>query len=123
MKIKRFYILGLLALGVAISACQEEPQIVETENVKADGTGTINKPYLKINYTIWNNAKTDGQTYEAYYNLATVLTKTSTSEASNTAFNEGWQNTLNITISPDKIDFDPNVALWADTNTNGLEIK
>ena len=33
MKIKRFYILGLLALGVAISACQEEPQIVETEEV------------------------------------------------------------------------------------------
>lgn len=31
MKIKKFYILGLLTFGLAFSACQEEPQIVEEE--------------------------------------------------------------------------------------------
>ena len=41
MKIKRFYILGLLALGVAISSCQEEPQIVETEEEKVEVIDTL----------------------------------------------------------------------------------
>ena len=41
MKIKRFYILGLLALGVAISACQEDPQIVETEEEKVEVIDTL----------------------------------------------------------------------------------
>lgn len=98
------------------------PQAVEMETINADGTGTIEKPYLYIKYTIWNNAKDAGQTYEAYYNLATILTKKTNVEASNTAFNEGWQNNINITISPNKIDFDANVAEWADTNTNDLVI-
>jgi len=96
------------------------PQAVELETINADGSGTIDKPYLYIKYTIWNNAKDAGQTYEAFYNLATILTKKTGVDASNTAFNEGWQNTINITISPDKIDFDANVALWADTNINDL---
>ena len=98
------------------------PQAVELETINADGSGTIDKPYLYIKYTIWNNAKNAGQTYEAFYNLATILTKKTGVDASNTAFNEGWQNTINITISPDKIDFDANVALWADTNINDLVI-
>ena len=41
MKIKRFYILGLLALGVAISSCQEEPQIVENEEEKVEVIDTL----------------------------------------------------------------------------------
>ena len=41
MKIKTFYILGLLALSVAISACQEEPQITETEEVKVEVIDTL----------------------------------------------------------------------------------
>ena len=103
------------------------PQVVETENISLDGTEVLGnsetKPYLYIKYTIKNNAETAGEIFEAYYNLATILTKTATAAASNTAFNEGWQNTINITINPDKIDFDANVAQWGDTNNNNLEIK
>ena len=102
------------------------PQVLETETITPDGTEVVadneTKPYLYINYSIKNNAENAGQTYEAYYNLATILTKTNTADASNTAFNEGWVNTINITISPDKIDFDANVAEWDDNKTNDLNI-
>ena len=102
------------------------PQVLETEPITPDGTEVVadseTKPYLYINYSIKNNAEDAGQTYEAYYNLATILTKTNTADASNTAFNEGWVNTINITISPDKIDFDANVAEWDDNKTNDLNI-
>ena len=100
------------------------PQVLETEVIKADGTDDETKPYLYIKYTIWNHGKTASQEYEAYYNLATILTvNSSNTTASNTAFNEGWQNTIHITIDPDKIDFVANTAKWADTNDNGLTIE
>lgn len=102
------------------------PQALGLETITPDGTEVIGgnepKPYLYINYTIWNNGKTAGQTYEGYYNLATILTKTNTVDASATAFNEGWVNTINITIDPDKINFDANVAQWDDNKTNDLKI-
>lgn len=97
------------------------PQVLGVEEVKADGTSTRTKPYLYIKYTIWNHAKNKGQVYEAYYNLASILTVTSTNTtATETAFNEGWQNNLNITIQPDKIDFEAKVAKWATTKENDL---
>lgn len=100
------------------------PQVLEVETIKTDGSSDEKKPYLYIKYTISNHAMDENskQVYEAYYNLATILTKKTDVPASNTAFNEGWQNTINITIDPDKIDFDANVAVWADTNNNDLTI-
>jgi len=103
------------------------PQILETEEIEPDGSSTETKPYLYINYSIFNNDKDaeSEQVYEAFYNLATILTKKTNPvvAAHNTAFNEGWQNTINITINPDKIIFDADVAAWSDTNTNDLEVK
>lgn len=99
------------------------PQALGVEEVKADGTDITTKtePYLYIEYTIWNHGKTDGEKYKAYYNLATILTVNATNTtATATAFNEGWQNNLNITIDPDKIDFDAKVAKWDTTNENDL---
>lgn len=67
-------------------------------------------PYLVINYTI--TPTTTGATteeYVAYYNLASAFGATS----GNVAFNEGWMNTLNITISPAAINFDADVYEWA----------
>ena len=58
--------------------------------------------YLKINYTV------DGEAFEAYYSLATAF------GVETLAFNEGWQNTLNITISPETITFTADAAKWAD---------
>lgn len=102
------------------------PQVLGVEEVKADGSDIANKtkPYLYIEYTIWNHAKTAGQTYKAYYNLATILTVTTTNTtAAETAFNEGWQNNIYITIDPDKIDFEAKVAKWATTKENDLIVE
>ena len=99
------------------------PQVLEVETIKADGSDTETKPYLYIKYTIWNNARNKGQEYEAYYNLATILTvNANNTTASQTAFNEGWQNTIHITIDPDMIKFAAKTAIWDDTNDNGLKV-
>lgn len=101
------------------------PQALGVEEVKADGTDIADKtkPYLYIEYTIWNHGKNAGEKFKAYYNLATILTvNANNNTATATAFNEGWQNNLNITIHPDKIDFDAKVAKWATTKENDLVV-
>lgn len=102
------------------------PQVLGVETVKADGSDIASntKPYLYIEYTIWNHERNAGQTYKAYYNLATILTvTTANSTAAETAFNEGWQNNIYITIDPDKIDFEAKVAKWDTTNENDLTVE
>ena len=82
-------------------------------------------PYLVINYTITPTASgATTEEYVAYYNLASAFGATS----GNVAFNEGWMNTLNITISPAAINFDADVYEWSekypssgDTDPNGYE--
>ena len=100
------------------------PQTGALETITIDGTEVIadseTAPYMYINYTIWNSTKTKGETFEAYYNLATIFGITGTD---NLAFNEGWQNTLNITIDPAKIEFDADVAQWDDNETNDLTVR
>lgn len=60
--------------------------------------------YLKINYTVGET----NEPFEAYYSLATAF------GVETLSFNEGWQNTLNITISPVAITFTADAAVWAD---------
>ena len=84
-------------------------------------------PYIIIDYTI--TSKVAGSTTEefvAYYNLAAAFGKnlsTATGEApsqvNHVAFNEGWMNTLNITIEPVAISFDADVYEWAETTPSG----
>ena len=94
------------------------PQNADFEEVKLDGKdmNANPKPYIRIEYTI---TPTGGyaETFVAYYNLANAF-----GEASKIAFNEGWQNTLNITIYPTAIKFDANIAPWGDKNQD-LTIK
>lgn len=101
------------------------PQEVEYEEITLDGksggtsVGTTNKPYIKIVYKITTTASGQAdvtETYTAYYNLAAVFGANSTT---NVAFNEGWQNTLNITIDAAQITFDPDVYRWKDTDSSG----
>lgn len=75
-------------------------------------------PYLVINYTITPTA-TDATTeeYVAYYNLAAVFGATNDNTNNIIAFNEGWMNTLKITIRPAAINFAADVYEWA-TNVN-----
>lgn len=80
------------------------PQEVKYQSVKTDGSnlGTSPEAYLEIVYTI------NEEIFKAYYNLAAVFG----SSSANVPFNEGYQNTLTITIAPEAINFTSNVALW-----------
>lgn len=100
------------------------PQTAAVETISINGqevTGdSENAPYLYINYTIWNSNKSKGETFEVYYNLATIF---NISGSDVLAFNEGWQNNLNITIDPAKILFDADVAQWDDDETGNLTVQ
>lgn len=81
------------------------PQSAEVEDINLDGsnTATSSYPYIKIKYSV------NEQDYEYYYNLATAFTA---APHKNIAFNEGWENTLNIIIQPTEILFNAKVAKW-----------
>lgn len=96
------------------------PQTAGTETIDINATTFTEKgePYLYIEYKI------NSEEYKRAYNLADAF-KGSATTATPVAFNEGWQNTLNLTIGGDKITFTGNVALWADgaTNPGGTTIQ
>lgn len=77
-------------------------EMIKTPAVKVSGTS---KPYFVITYTI------DGELYESYHNLANSFKK---SGENTLDFYEGFQNTLNINIKPEKIEFTADVAAWDD---------
>lgn len=84
------------------------PQLAAVETVKLDGTSTeLKEPYFTIIYTITDEGNTEE--FSASYNLAAAFGITGTNKL---AFNEGWQNTLNINIKPAAISFTGNVAVW-----------
>lgn len=91
------------------------PAITAEDEIDAV-TADNNHPYFVITYTI------NDEEYTAYYNLAAAFGSGTTEddpqttdidETSTIAFNEGWQNTLNIVINPDAIEFTADVADWA----------
>ena len=113
------------------------PQTVAYEaGIKLDGTNatTTSKPYLNIVYEIWTKdvkyASTDPEVvagtqttddvkvasykiddYNYTYNLADMFNGSNAVTSVN--FNEGWMNTLKITINPAAIEFDADVYEWA----------
>ena len=94
------------------------PQNADASTVYLDGRNitTDSKPYIRIEYTITPNGGY-AETFVAYYNLATAF-----SESEKLAFNEGWENQLNITILPTTIKFDAKVAEWG-LNNKDLPIE
>ena len=58
------------------------------------------------------------ESFTVYYNLANAFALNS----GNLAFYEGWQNTLNITIKPDVIQFCAEVAEWSTYEERGLRV-
>lgn len=105
------------------------PQEVVQDTINLDGTipqEAINADasYLKIAYSIYsynpkNSLKSaNKEHYIAYYNLAKIFGIQNVGDK--LEFNEGWQNTLNITISPAIIKFDAKVAPWADQKIDSL---
>ena len=92
------------------------PQAVTSEKIALNGSDiTINsEPYLYVRYGVANGKDDGGNTtfeiFEKYYNLAQIFGVTAGSTLS---FNEGWENTLTLTIGPATIDFKASVATWA----------
>lgn len=88
------------------------PQDAAFEPVDRDGSSVKSMPYLYLSYKI------GGELYRATYNLANAFGKTDEDEC--VAFNEGWQNTLNITLDADVIEFTAETFKWeeiSETNT------
>ncbi|MBQ5911609.1 MAG: fimbrillin family protein [Bacteroidaceae bacterium] len=93
------------------------PQLVENKSASANVASAPNngEVYLQIKYTV------DSEEYETYYSLAQafgIAFDNQDNDTENLAFNEGWQNTLTITISPDEITFTGDVAAWDNKNNN-----
>lgn len=84
-------------------------------DVKQTGGDAPLYPYLKIEYKIGK------EPYTAYYNLANAFGVVDNNRT--IAFNEGWQNTLNIQIDADAIVFDADVYQWADNLNPDVTIK
>ena len=94
----------------------KEPAIEEI-----DAISDSSKPYMKIVYTIKDGNNTAEQ-FTAYFNLATAF-KGAAAQASTLSFYEGWQNTLNIIISPDVIEFSADVYEWSTKTEKDLTVQ
>lgn len=84
------------------------PQAVNFEEIDTKGTSANEQAYFRIDYTI------AGEAYYAYYNLAQAF-----GQNVSLNFQEGWENTLTITINPSAIVFDAKVSEWQDYVGNG----
>lgn len=101
------------------------PQLVTSKTLAVDGkSGDTDAPYVYIEYTIGTDNQETGakaETYRAYYNLATLFGVAT--EDATFAFNEGWQNTLNITIDAAAITFTADAFLWDVQEEKDLDIE
>ena len=92
------------------------PQAVTSSAIALNGSDVTidSEPYLYVKYGVANGIDGEGKTtyeiFEKYYNLAQIFGVTTGSTLS---FNEGWENTLTLTIGPATIDFKASVATWA----------
>lgn len=80
------------------------PQLVKNELATQNSGTAPAETYIYLKYTV------NGEVFETYYGLAQAFGIAKTKDL---AFNEGWQNTLTITIAPEAIEFTANVATWA----------
>ena len=87
------------------------PQDAAYEDIDRDGTSTELCPYLYIEYEI------GGEPFNATYNLANAFGVTT-----KVSFNEGWQNTLNITLDAAAIEFDAVTFKWEEVEESNKTI-
>ena len=88
------------------------PQEVAYEDLHLSGptNQSTAAPYLKVKYTMnYGNGKTES--FTSYYNLAAAFGKNATDDK--LPFNEGWMNTLHITLGPETIEFSGQVNQFA----------
>ena len=85
-----------------------DAQKIKTAAVKVSGTS---KPYFVITYLI------DDELFQSYHNVAASF-KVADANVTTFDFLEGYQNTLNINIKPEEIEFTADVADWAESTNN-----
>lgn len=87
------------------------PQEVAYENILLSGptTPSTAAPYLMVKYTM-KYSESSSETFISYYNLADAFGKTTDQSL---PFNEGWMNTLHITLGPETIEFSGQVNEFA----------
>ena len=97
------------------------PQEVESKVTDRDGSDVDTKAYLYVEYKIGtDNGDVKAETFKAYYNLAAVF---GVATGEKLAFNEGWQNTLNLTIDADAIVFTAQTYKWDDNKNEDFDIE
>ena len=92
---------------------------IDGYNAISTGTGTWSDPYIVIDYEIGkteNSTYTKIDGYKYYFNLADVFNGDAITAVD---FCEGWQNTLNITLAPAAIKFNPVVYNWDEKYPTG----
>ena len=109
------------------TALSNDEKIKTPAGTSVAAVSASSKPYLVLTYTIQQTHDAAGQaisspeapeTFVVYYNLANAFAL----NEGNLPFNEGWQNTLNITIKPDVIEFCADVAEWSTYEERGLRV-
>lgn len=95
------------------------PQDAAFESIALDGSSNEVQPYFELIYTI-KDASGDAEEFKTYYNLANAF---GVASGDALKFNEGWQNTLYITLKPDVIEFCAMVAEWADNMSESIDIR
>ena len=116
-------------IAAGASATDEQlAKIVKTQAVNIPAYVTPTEPYFMISYSI------DGDIFTQYFNLAAAFknytnneivegTGALTDDDKKFAFYEGWQNTLNIIINPERIEFTADVAEWSEEQNYNYEIE
>lgn len=102
-----------------ILECLLIPQIAEYQSVALAGENSYNEkaPYIHVQYKI------DSEIFDAYYNLAALFGATSDDgqttnvKENEVTFSEAHQSTLNITFSPQGIEFSTTTTGWGAENT------
>lgn len=111
---------GYIADATAFGNLTSEQKTKTPAGTNVNAVSASSEPYLVLTYTIQQTHDASGtaydtenepsaQTFVVHYNLANAFGL----QSGDLAFNEGWQNTLNITIKPDRIEFCANVAEWS----------
>ena len=118
-----------LANQEAFNALPDEQKIKTPAGTAVAAASETSAPYLVLTYTIQQTRDNEGnaiaqanlktpESFTVYYNLANAFGFNS----GNLSFNEGWQNTLNITIKPATIVFSADVAAWSTAFERGVVI-
>lgn len=96
------------------------PQALAYEAIGLKGTGAT-EPMITITYTLNDSQYFDySETVYLSYNLAQCF---GGNTGNNISLNEGWMNTLHVTITPKEILFTPEVTPWTDGGDTQVNVE